>query len=68
MNSDARKLKQPQILGGIGAGIPGAGVAFLSASWLLPNEVAVLIVGMVTHGYAMFANERLEHGEHKVQA
>lgn len=67
MNGDAAKLKQIELLGGVGAGILGAGAALLFARWLLPYAVPVLIVGMVTHGWAMFAKGRLERKVHEVQ-
>ncbi|EEF26031.1 conserved hypothetical protein [Ricinus communis] len=49
MDGDASKLKRLELLGGVGAGIPGAGAALLFARWLLPYAVPVLIVGLVTH-------------------
>jgi hypothetical protein len=67
MDGDARKLKQLELLGGVGAGILGAGAALLFARWLLPYAMPVLIVGMVTHGWAMFAKARLERQAKEVQ-
>ena len=49
MDGDARKLKQLELLGGVGAGILGAGAALVFARWLLPYAVPVLIVGVATH-------------------
>lgn len=67
MDGDARKLKQFELLGGVGAAILGAGAALLFARWLLPYTVPVLIVGIVTHGWAMFAKGRLERKVNEVQ-
>jgi hypothetical protein len=60
MDRDASKLKQLELLGGVGAGILGAGAALLFARWLLPYAVPVLVVGVVAHVWAMFAKGRLE--------
>lgn len=67
MDGNASKLKQLELLGGVGAGILGAGVALLFARWVLPYAVPMLVVGMVTHGWAMFTKVRLEREAHEVQ-
>jgi len=67
MDSDARKLKRLELLGGVGAGILGAGAGLLFARWLLPYAVPVLAVGIVAHGWAMFAKGRLERNLHETQ-
>jgi hypothetical protein len=67
MDGNAGRLKQLELLGGVGAGILGAGVALLFARWVLPYAVPVLVVGMVTHGWAMFAKMRLERKMQEVQ-
>ena len=60
MDAKQNKLKQLDLLGGLGAGVLGAGIALLFASSLAPYAVPALLVGILAHGYAMFAKGRLE--------
>lgn len=63
MDAKQNKLKQLDLLGGLGAGVLGAGLALLFANWLEPYAVPALLVGIVAHGWAMFAKGRLERQE-----
>jgi hypothetical protein len=53
-------VKRLDLLGGLGAGILGAGVALLFAQWLRPFAVQALLIGIVAHGWAMYAKSKLE--------
>jgi hypothetical protein len=61
MNLDQNRLKQLDLLGGLGAGVLGAGLALLFARRLEPFAVPALVIGIVAHGWAMYAKSRLEH-------
>lgn len=67
MDGDTSRLKQLELLGGIGAGILGAGAALLFAKWLVPYAVPVLVAGLMTHGRAMYAKARLERKAHEAR-
>jgi hypothetical protein len=67
MDRNVIKRKQLELLGGAGAGILGAGVALLFARWLQPYALPALVIGIVTHGWAMFAKGRLERRAHEGQ-
>lgn len=54
------RLKRLEFLSGIGAAVLGAGVALLFAKWLYPFAIPALLVGLVSHGWAMFQKSRLE--------
>lgn len=54
------QTKRLELLGGLGAGILGAGVALLLADWLKPYAIPALLLGMVAHGWAMYQKGRLE--------
>jgi len=54
------KIKRLELLGGLGAGILGAGIALLFAEYLRQFAVPALLLGIVSHGYAMFQKSRLE--------
>lgn len=52
--------RQLDLLGGLGAGVLGAGIALLFADALQGFAVPALVIGIAAHGYAMFARSRLE--------
>ena len=58
--ADRDKLKRLDLLGGIGAGVLGAGLALMFAEWLQPFALPALGLGIATHGWAMFRKARLE--------
>lgn len=60
MDTTQKRLKQIELLGGLGAGILGAGVALVLVRWLQPYALPILMVGIVSHGWAMLAKNRLE--------
>ena len=60
MDSNQTRLKQLDLLGGLGAGILGAGLALVFAQWLEPFAIPALLVGILSHGWAMFAKSTLE--------
>lgn len=60
MDRSANRLKQLELLGGVGAGILGAGIALLFARSLQPYALPALVIGIAAHGWAMFAKSRLE--------
>lgn len=61
------RIKRLDLLGGIGAGILGAGLALLFAKWLQPFALPALVVGIVSHGFAMYQKSRLERREGVLQ-
>ena len=60
MGNKLHRIKQLDLLGGLGAGFLGAGLALLFASHLQRFSVPALLVGIAAHGWAMFAKSRLE--------
>lgn len=54
------RIKRLELLGGLGAGILGAGVALLFADFLQQFAIPALLLGMVSHGWAMFRKGRME--------
>lgn len=67
MDRNAKRLKQLELLGSLGAGVLGAGIALLFSRWLQPYFLAALIIGIAAHGWAMFAKGRLERQAHTPQ-
>ena len=65
MDADQNRLKKIELLGSLGAGILGAGLALLLTRWLEHHAVAILMVGIACHGWAMFAKRRLESKANK---
>ncbi|OWW22629.1 hypothetical protein AYR66_27140 [Noviherbaspirillum denitrificans] len=57
------KIKRLELLGGIGAGVLGAGLALLFATYLQQFAIPALLLGVVSHGWAMFQKTRLERQE-----
>jgi hypothetical protein len=59
-NSYTEQRARFELLGGTGAAVLGAGVGLLFRQALAPLTVPLLIVGLVTHGLAMWAKHRLD--------
>lgn len=62
-----QRIKRLDLLGGVGAGVLGAGLALIFAEWLKPFAVAALLLGALSHGWAMFQKARLERQAGVVQ-
>lgn len=62
MEREQSLIKRLELLGGLGAGVLGAGIGVLFAAWLSPYAIAILAVGGAAHGWAMFAKKRIERG------
>jgi hypothetical protein len=60
MDNNLNRIKRLDLLGGIGAGVLGAGLALLFANSLQRFAVPALLIGIAAHGWAMFAKSRLE--------
>lgn len=60
MDITQKRLKKLELLGSLGAGILGAGIALVFVRWLQPYALALLTVGILSHGWAMWAKNRLE--------
>lgn len=58
--SSQDRLKQLELLGGVGGAILGGGVALLFGEWLRPFAVPAVVVGAAAHGWAMFQRRRIE--------
>ena len=56
-----RRLKRAELLSTVGAGVLGAGIGLLLAEHLVRYAVAMLIVGIIVHGWGMFDKRRLEN-------
>lgn len=61
MNEAPDQIKRLALLGGIGAGLLGAGIALLFARWLQPFAIPGIVTGVAAHGWAMYAKGKLEH-------
>lgn len=53
-------MKRLDLLGGVGAGVLGAGISLLLTQWLQPFAVPALLIGILAHGWAMYAKGKLE--------
>lgn len=60
MDTSFKNVKRLELLGALGAGILGAGIGLLLSRWLLPFALPILIVGIVSHVWAMWAKKRME--------
>lgn len=60
MDSNLNRLKRLDLLSGFGAGVLGAGLALVFAQWFEPFAIPILLIGILTHGWAMFAKSKLE--------
>lgn len=54
------RQKRLDLLGGLGAGALGAGIALLFAQWLEPFAIPALLIGVLAHGWAMLAKRKME--------
>jgi hypothetical protein len=61
--TNQERLKQLELLGGLGAAVLGAGMALLFADWLRPYALPAIVVGIVAHGWAMLRKHRIEVSE-----
>jgi hypothetical protein len=59
-NSNHRRIKQADVLSALGAGVLGAGLGAMFASWLTGFAVAAVLIGIAVHGWGMFEKRRLE--------
>ena len=57
---ERNSIRKAEILSVTGAAILGAGLALLLERWLSPVGVPLLVLGVLTHGFAMFQRRRLE--------
>lgn len=60
MDPYENRLKRLDLLGGLGAGVLGAGLALLFARWLEPFAIPALLIGIVAHGWSMLSKSNLE--------
>lgn len=60
MDGSSNQTKRLDLLSGVGAGVLGAGIALLLAPWLRPFAVPALLIGILAHGWAMYAKGKLE--------
>jgi hypothetical protein len=58
-----QRLKQLELLGGLGGAVLGGGIALLFAQSLRPYALPAVIIGVIAHGWAMFQKHRLERAE-----
>lgn len=61
------RMKRLDLLGGLGAGVLGAGLALLFAEWLQPFALPALLLGIASHGLAMYQKSRLERQDGVLQ-
>ena len=57
------RLKRAELVSGIGSGLLGAGLALLFASSLVRYAVPLLLAGLLSHAWGMYAKHRLELAE-----
>jgi len=56
-------LKKIDLLGSVGAGMLGAGIALYFAEWWHSFWMPILLMGAVAHGWAMLEKHRVEKQE-----
>ena len=59
---DVWRQKRAELAGSAGAGVLGAGIGALLAQWVAPFAVALLVLGVLLHGWGMVEKHRLEAG------
>jgi polyferredoxin len=57
---ERNSIRKAEILSVTGAAALGAGLALLLERWLSPVAVPLLVLGALTHGFAMLQRRRLE--------
>jgi hypothetical protein len=60
MDETRSRLKQAELLSTVGAAVLGAGLALMLERWLAGFGTALLVAGLATHGWGMYARRRLE--------
>jgi hypothetical protein len=56
------RLKLAELTSGVGALVLGVGVGALFDEWFAPAATAILIGGVLAHGFGMWDKHRLESG------
>jgi len=59
-NPKHRRLKQADVISALGAGVLGAGLGAMFASWLTDFAVAAVLIGVAVHGWGMFERRRAD--------
>ena len=59
---EVSRQKRAELAGTAGAGVLGAGLGVLLAQWAAPYALALVIVGVVLHGWGMVEKHRMEAG------
>jgi hypothetical protein len=54
------RLKRAELTSTVGAGVLGAGLGLLLDQTLRPHVVAILLVGLLMHGWGMYDKHQLE--------
>jgi hypothetical protein len=62
-----QRLKKIELLGSLGAGVLGAGIALYFEEWLQAFALPALLIGALAHGWAMWEKHRLETQEQLIQ-
>jgi len=60
--AEVSRRQRAELAGSTGAGLLGAGLGALLAQWAAPFAVALLVLGVVLHGWGMVEKHRLEAG------
>jgi len=61
MDDIGTRLKRAELLATIGAGALGAGFALLIQRWREVLAAMLLVVGLIVHGWGIYAKRRLEN-------
>jgi hypothetical protein len=60
MHQVTSRLKRAELTSAVGAGVLGAGVGLVFDRVLRPHAVAILLLGLLMHGWGMYDKHRLE--------
>jgi hypothetical protein len=60
VNPNHRRSKQADLMSTLGAGVLGAGLGAMFATWITTFAVAAVLIGIVVHGWGMFERRRLD--------